>query len=492
MQEYLPYLWLVAAFTGGLLIAYILVQSRLAKAQSELQEIQQKNALNKQSIEQQNQFLAAQLQEVRESLRHSQEDLEDLRREHQNVQQKVAKYEQQISEIPKLQNEKQSWQDKSEATQTELASLKSELQAQQARHEEENKSNEEKLSILQKAESRLQEQFENLANKIFQQKTEKFTESNKAGMDALLTPLKEQIEGFKKQVSDQHIREGQERATLKTEILNLKELNQRITEEAAALTRALKGDNKQQGNWGELVLEKILQDSGLREGHEFETQEHLKDESGKSYQPDVVVHLPQNKDVIIDSKVSLAAYEQYFNESDEDLKAQFLKEHVNSLRTHIKELGKKDYQQLVGVRTLDYVLMFVPIEPAYLTAMEQSPDLVKLAMDNNIMLVSPTNLMVALRTINNIWQYEYQNQNAQSIAKKAGLLYDKFHGFVADMEKLGRSLKGAQDRFDDATRKLSTGPGNLVRKAEEFKKMGVQSSKKLDENLLQKALEDET
>lgn len=386
----------------------------------------------------------------------------------------------QASQINDLKNQLQHWQTRFENSQQQLSEKESQYQSAIAKHEEENKANEEKLALLQQAEQHLQIQFENLANKIFQQKSEKFTETNKAGLDALLAPLKDQIEGFKKQVTDQHIRDGQERASLKTEILNLRDLNTKITQEAAALTKALKGDNKQQGNWGEVVLERILAESGLREGHEFDTQGQFKDANGKAFKPDIIVHLPQEKDVIIDSKVSLNAYEQYFNGADEDIKQRALKEHVQSLRNHIRELGKKDYHKLHGIQSLDYVLMFVPVEPAYLLAIDQAPDLIQQAIEANIMLVSPTNLMVALRTINNIWQYEYQNQNAQIIAEKASNLYDKFHGFVTDMEKLGDNLNTVQKRYDDACKKLYSGRGNLVRRTEEFRTLGVQTSKKLD------------
>lgn len=461
-------------------------QSQSALLQRESEKLQQAQ-LDVQAAEQQHQYVQQQLQSAQSEMSKLQDEVSELRYRNTDLEKDNAKFQEQVSQLPAIKQQSQDWQIRYEKSQSELANIDSKLQAAVARHEEENKANEDKLALLHQAEERLQTQFENLANKIFQQKSEKFTEHNKAGLDALLSPLKEQIEGFKKQVSEQHISEVKERASLKTEISSLKELNMQITQEASALTKALKGDNKQQGNWGEIILERVLDESGLREGHEYHTQEHLKDESGKAFKPDVVVHLPNDKDVIIDSKVSLSAYEQFFNEEDEAQKQIYLKEHVSSLRIHIKELGKKDYQKLLGVNTLDYILMFVPVEPAYLLAMEQEPELIKQAMDANIMLVSPTNLMVALRTINNIWQYEYQNQNAQEIADKAAKLYDKFHGFVTDMEKLGRSINTAQNTYSDAFKKLSTGPGNLVRKTEEFRNLGVQSSKKLDKALLDKS-----
>ena len=388
------------------------------------------------------------------------------------------------AQLDNVRLDAENWQQQWRASQQALSEHKSNAEAQQARLQSTLQANEDKIRLLQEAEQRLIQQFENLANKIFEQKTEKFSAANKQGLDALLTPLKDQIEGFKRQVSDHYVKEGQERASLKTEILTLKQLNQRITEDAAALTKALKGDNKQQGNWGEVVLDRILSQSGLREGHEFHTQSQYRSEEGKAYKPDVIVDLPNDKQVIIDSKVSLSAYERYFNEEDEGQRDVYLREHVTSIRNHIKELGKKDYQKLEGVRTLDYVLMFIPIEPAFLLALDKDPELVKLALDNNIMLVSPTNLLVALRTINNIWQYEYQNQNAQHIAKKAADLYDKFVSFTDDMQGLGRAMDTLSKRYEGAMNKLSEGRGNLVRRAEEFKAMGVQSSKKIDPKLL--------
>ncbi|MEP0356413.1 DNA recombination protein RmuC [Paraglaciecola sp.] len=404
------------------------------------------------------------------------------------TQNRLGQLNQRIQRIPELEIEKNQWQYQYKQANEYASELRIKLEAQAARFEQEQLASTEKLALLETAEKRLQNQFENTANKIFQQKQDSFAESSKAGLDTILSPLKEQIEGFKKQVSDQYVKEGQERASLKTEILGLKELNQQITQDAAALTRALKGDNKAQGSWGEVILERVLKESGLREGHEFETQINLKNEAGKSYQPDVVVHLPGNKDVVVDSKVSLAAYERYFNEQEDEVaRAAHLRDHITSIRSHIKELGKKDYQDLTGIRSLDYVLMFIPIESAFLLAADQAPDLLKLAFDHNIMLVSPTNLLVALRTINNIWQYEYQNQNAQKIASNAAKLYDKFHGFVSDMDKVGKAIDASQRSYDNAMNKLSTGKGNIVRQVEQFRQLGVQTNKNLDGQLLDRS-----
>lgn len=363
-----------------------------------------------------------------------------------------------------------------------LARAQAQNEAQQNRINALLEAHEDKINTMAESEKRLQTQFENLANKIFEEKQNHYTQQTKHNIEAVLAPFKSDLEGFKRQISEQHIREGQERASLKTEILGLKELNQKITAEAAALTNALKGDNKKQGNWGEVVLERILKESGLREGHEFDTQVNATSYDGKRYQPDVVVHLPNDKDVIIDSKVSLAAYERYFNCEDDNERSRYLVQHVASIKGHIKGLGNKDYQALKEIKTLDYVLLFIPIEAAFLLAVEEEPDLVTMALNNNIMLVSPTNLLVALRTINNIWQYEYQNQNAQQIAEQGAKLYDKFVGFITEMEKVGKSLDNAHASYQGAMNKLNNGRGNIVRQVEKLRELGVQPNKKLSEN----------
>ena len=255
-----------------------------------------------------------------------------------------------------------------------VVKLESKCEAQEKRTQALLDAHQEKIADMNAAEQRLQTQFENLANKIFDEKQQRYTQQAKTNIESVLAPFKNQLDAFKQQIADQHIREGQERASLKTEILGLKALNQKITEEAAALTNALKGDNKQQGNWGEVVLERILKESGLREGHEFETQVNIASEQGKRQLPDVVVHLPNDKDVVIDSKVSLTAYERYYNCKDEVEKASYLKQHVTSIKSHVKGLGSKNYQSLKGLKTLDYVLLFIPIESAFMLAIEEEPD----------------------------------------------------------------------------------------------------------------------
>lgn len=469
-----------AATTIGAAITYAIVKQQTSKR---IAEKEQALALLQQSSEQQQDFSDQQIDQLST-------ELLELKRAYEQAQDKLAQMADRAAKYDVIANEYRGVKEQLVASQSDLLELRATHESHLASAQEVERALRDKQQLLEDTEKRLQTQFENLANKIFEQKQHAFNESSQSGLNSVLSPLKDQLEQFKKQINDQHIREGQERASLKTEILGLKALNQKITEEAAALTQALKGDNKQQGNWGEVVLERILKESGLREGHEFHTQVSQRNDEGKLYQPDVVVHLPNDKDVIIDSKVSLSGYESYFNSDNELDRQASLLDHINSLKTHIKGLGAKDYHQLPGIRTLDYVLMFIPIESAFLLAVEEAPDLVNLALNNNILLVSPTNLLVALRTINNIWQYEYQNQNAQVIAERAAKLYDKFANFLLDMERVGKSFDAAQNHFDAALKKLSTGRGSLVTQVEQFKSLGVQPSKQLPDSFT-KALNNE-
>ncbi|MGQ4275550.1 DNA recombination protein RmuC [Pseudidiomarina sp. E22-M8] len=407
-------------------------------------------------------------QQREQQLEHDAERTEQ--RNQQQLQQTQLRHEQLEQQLQQAQQQR--------------SQLQADLAASQSKLESTLKHAEEKQKLLEASEERMKKEFERLAQQIFEQKSERLQQHSKTTLETTLAPFKQQLEAFKKQVESQYTEELKQRASLTQQITSLQDLNKQMATEAEALTKALKGDTKTQGNWGEVVLERILNQSGLREGNEYETQSHHRDEDGKSFKPDVVVHLPNDKDVVIDSKVSLVAYERYFNSDEDHAREAALNEHVNSLRAHIKGLGKKNYQQLESVRTLDYVLMFIPIEPAFLLAVDRDPELIRLALDNNIMLVSPTNLLVALRTVNNIWQYEYQNRNAQQIATDAGKLYDKFVGFIEDMQKIGNSLESARRNYDGAMNKLSTGRGNLIGRVEKFKDMGVQTSKKLDNKLL--------
>jgi DNA recombination protein RmuC len=348
----------------------------------------------------------------------------------------------------------------------------------------------EKLKTLEQAKEQLKQEFQNLANRIFDEKTQRFSEKSKENLGTLLNPLKEQLGDFKRRVEDVYDKETKDRQALYEQIGHLKQLNQQMSEDTINLTNALKGENKTQGNWGEVVLERALEESGLRKGHEFELQVSVSQE-GKRYQPDAIIRLPDGKDIIVDSKVSLKAYEQYCSteEADVTTKQRLLREHLMSMRGHIKGLSDKAYQALDGVGSLDFVLLFIPVEGAFLLALEKEPDLFKEAFDRNIMLVSPSTLMVTLRTIHNIWRYEHQNQNAKEIAKRGGELHDKFVGFVESIDEIGRNLHRTQDAFDTAHKRLTSGRGNLVNQVGMLKKLGADGKKQMDSGLLEKAAE---
>lgn len=386
------------------------------------------------------------------------------------------------------------WRDECELLNNELRSLHSintsleaDLREVTTRLEATQQHAEDKIRQMINSEQRLSEQFENLANRIFEHSNRRVDEQNRQSLNSLLAPLREQLDGFRRQVQDSFGKEAQERHTLAHEIRNLQQLNAQMAQEAVNLTRALKGDNKTQGNWGEVVLTRVLEASGLREGYEYETQVSIENDARSRMQPDVIVRLPQGKDVVIDAKMTLVAYERYFNAEDEYTRESALQEHIASVRNHIRLLGRKDYQQLPGLRTLDYVLMFIPVEPAFLLALDRQPELITEALRNNIMLVSPTTLLVALRTIANLWRYEHQSRNAQQIADRASKLYDKMRLFVDDMSAIGQSLDKAQDNYRQAMKKLSSGRGNVLSQAEAFRNLGVEIKREINPELAEQA-----
>jgi DNA recombination protein RmuC len=375
--------------------------------------------------------------------------------------------------------------------QEQVSRLKSEMAELRTVLEEERKQADEKIALLHEAREELKNQFQNLAQRIFDEKGRTFTELNKNSIEHLINPLRDQIGEFKKRVEDVYDKESRDRAALQTEIHHLKELNQRISKEAVNLTRALKGDSKARGNWGEVILERVLEASGLQKGREYDVQVSLKDASGKRYQPDVIVRLPQGKDVVVDAKVSLKDYETYYSAEDPVEKERALKAHVEAIRTHLRSLAGKSYEALEGVRSLDFVLMFVPVEAAFIAAVERDRELFREAFEQNILVVSPSTLLVTLRTIENIWRNEYQNRNALEIAKKAGALYDKFVGFVEALQEVGQQLDKAKAAYQTASDRLVNGRGNLIRRTEELKTLGVKASKEMPQNLIEMTPEPE-
>ena len=342
----------------------------------------------------------------------------------------------------------------------------------------------EQIALLADAKKTLSSEFENLANRIFDEKQTKFSLQSKEAMEVTLSPLRRDIGDFRKQVETAYEKENAERNKLVGQISELQKQTMQVSADAVSLATALRGDNKAQGNWGEFILEKLLEDSGLTNGREYTTQVALKDETGKRRNPDVIVHLPEGRDIVIDAKVSLVDYERYFHADDEESKKLCLRQHLSSLRAHIKGLSSKDYESLEGVNSLDFVLIFVPIESAFMLALDHDPEMMRDAYNRGIILVSPSTLMVTLRTIKNLWRYADQNRNAQLIADKAGGLYDQFVLYIESLDEVGKHLGKSQEAWDTAHKRLSSGRGNLIRRTEELKKLGAKAKKSLPENML--------
>ena len=342
---------------------------------------------------------------------------------------------------------------------------------------------ESQLKLLQDAKQMLTQEFENLANRIFDEKQTKFSAQSKEALEVSLSPLRRDIGDFRKQVESVYDKENADRNKLVGQISELQKQTMQISADAVSLANALRGDNKAQGNWGEFVLEKLLEDSGLTNGREYDTQVALKDEDGRRRNPDVIIHLPEGRDIVIDAKVSLVDYERYFHAEDEDTKQQCLNQHLASLKAHIRGLSGKDYESLEGVNSLDFVLIFIPVESAFMLALDQAPDMMRDAYDRGIIVVSPSTLMVTLRTIKNLWRYADQNLNAQVIADKAGGLYDQFVLYIEALEDVGRHLDKSREVWDTAHKRLVSGRGNLVRRSEELKKLGAKAKKSIPDNV---------
>ena len=364
------------------------------------------------------------------------------------------------------------------------AKLETSLEMEKSQHTKD-------LSFLNESKEQMGEAFENIANKIFDDKSKKLVDNNKESLSTVLNPLQDKIRQFEKRVEDTYDKESKERFSLAKEIRQLQEMNAQISEDAVNLTNALKGDNKAQGNWGEMILETLLENSGLVKGREYEVQVSLQSTEGGKFQPDVVVHLPESRDIIIDSKVSLKAWDAYCSADDADEKAGFLKQHVQSVRSHVKGLSGKDYQNLAGISTLDYVLLFMPIDAAYSVAIQNDPGLSQYAFEKNIVFVSPTMLLMTLKLAQNLWRLDQQNRNAVEIAEKAGALYDKFVNFVTDLEDVGAKIDSSKKSYDKAHNKLQSGTGNLIRRVEDLKTLGAKTSKKLEHEALATDIEED-
>ncbi|HFB65909.1 MAG TPA: DNA recombination protein RmuC [Aeromonadales bacterium] len=444
----------VLIFIFGFIISYLFV-SRVLKKQ--LNETQKHNI----SLEQNELVLLERLKLAEENI--------------VNVSEQAEKYENRLQQALQIQNQLGA----------DIADLKARLSA-------EKQSSSEKLQLLQQAKEQMNKEFRDLAAQVMEKNSDRFGKQQQENLSNILDPFKEQLGEFRKRVDHVYDIESRDRVSLLKEIEGLKMLNQQITEEASNLTQALKGDRKAQGNWGEVILERVLEASGLQKGREYETQMHLQSHDGNRYLPDVVIHLPENKDIIVDAKVSLSAYERYYAEEDDSLKKNHLKDHIQAIRQHVEKLSDKKYDDLKGINTLDFVIIFIPIEPAYLLAAQEDQNLFSESLARKIIIVSPTTLLATLRIVENVWRFERQNKNAEEIARQAGRLYDKFVGFVGDIDAVGLRLDQAYKSYEEAKNKLVQGKGNLVRSTERLKELGAKTRKQLDENLLENPTKNET
>ena len=455
------------------------LQRRLAREQSEqalLQERLEHAQLGQAGVLAQLDACRAELGEVSEIKVDQQTELAGLRRENELLQQ-----ERQIS-----REAAQSWNQQRERNEAELRRLTAECAALAAELQENRDNQQQRLDDLQGARNELRAQFAELATAIFDEREQRFAETSQQRLGQLLDPLKERIQAFEKRVDESYQQEARERFSLGKELERLQQLNQRLGDEATNLTRALKGQ-KTQGNWGELVLERVLEHAGLEKGREYQTQVSLKGAGGERFQPDVLIRLPGDRQVVVDAKVSLSAYQHYVAAADEAVRQQALKQHLVSLRSHLKGLSGKDYQRLEGLHSLDFVLLFVPIEAAFAAALQAEPDLFQEAFEQQVVIVSPTTLLATLRVIDSLWRQERQGQNAREIAERAGQLYDKFVAFVADLDEMGSRLQQLDKAYASARNKLVEGRGNLVGRVENLKLLGARASKSLPGELLERS-----
>lgn len=436
--------------------------------QQQLMEVNHSISLkSEQSLVQQNR-----LQEAQEQIAILRQEVAALTEKYSDSKTRSAEQQMTIEHLSQQLDKRQQLEDR-------YTQLLGDHHALQAKRDEESKHYQSQLTLIEASKVQLGKEFEQLAHKIFDAKQEQFTRQSKVSLETSINPLREQLQSFREKVEHVYEKEAADRNKLVGQITELQRQTQQIGQDAVNLAKALKGDNKAQGNWGEVILERLLEQSGLTKGREYDTQVNLAGESGQRRNPDVIIRLPENKDIVIDAKVSLVDYERYCSTDDPLEQAAALKGHINSLRGHISQLSVKDYENLDGIRSLDFVFIFVPIEAAFMLALQHDQGLFRDAYDKHIILVSPTTLLATLRTVENIWRYEKQNKNAEKIAKQAGALYDQFVLLLSSMDDVGKHLGKAQEAFDTTQKRLSTGRGNLIRRVEDIKLLGAKTKKQI-------------
>ena len=407
------------------------------------------------------------------------QQIEALRQQLQQYQSRLSAREAQLAVLESKSAELEQLKLTVQAKEQELRQLHADHQSLQAKSVAETNSLEEKLALLKDARQQLNAEFSLLANRIFDDKQQRFSEQSQQTLASSVNPLKEQIEAFRRKVEDAYDKENTERSKLSGQIAELQKQTRQIGEDAINLTNALKGDNKAQGNWGEVILERLLEKSGLQRGREYDVQVALQDEDGRRRNPDVIIRLPEGKDIIIDAKVSLLHYEQYTSATDDASRQQALKSHLASIRSPVQQLSGKSYDKLKGIRSLDFVFLFIPVEAAFLSALQEDQDLFQEAYSRHIILVSPTTLLASLRTVDNIWRYEKQNRNAEEIAQQAGGLYDQFALLIEAFEDIGKQIEKAGAAYKLTHKRLTTGRGNLIRRVEGLRLLGAKTKKQL-------------
>ncbi len=475
---------LCGALAGALATASWMRRRHHAEIDAALSQEAQSTAIEKRLMEERLDVRSRAAEKAEADLSAAQHTLREMADSHQAA---TAKAVHLTSVNTQLAAQLAKAHEESAATRADAELAKVQLAEIRTRLDESEKGFREKEAMFKEASAALKQEFQLLANQIFEQHGQQLRTASTEQLGHVLKPFKEQITDFKRRVEEVYTTDAKDRASLLTEVRNLQEASERVNREAENLTRALKGDTRVQGNWGEVVLERVLTDSGLRRDHEYVVQESYRNEGGELKRPDVIIHLPTDKDVVIDAKVSLGAYEQALAAVDDAAREDAVTRHVQSLRNHVRNLAAQDYDRLEGVRSLDFVLLFVPVEAAFTLAMERDPSIFAEAFEKRLVIVSPTTLMMTLRIIDNVWRYEKQSRNAQEIARRAGALYDKVRVILEDMDQLGRSLGTAKRSYDSAYARLVSGKGNLVRQVEQFRELGADVKKVLPRDLVDAA-----
>lgn len=471
----------LAAFVAGALVAWLIVRRSAFEAGrvSRDVEVSQLSADRDAALESRRRTEQDQTVNARE-LTEARTRIVALSTESAKLAGRLERLTQIEAELATSRADSKHWNEACQRAEQQATALGTRLQEQMHAAQE-------KIALLERVREEFADRFKALAGDLLEEKSKKFTEQNEANLGVLLNPLREQLGDFRKRVDEVYDKESRERGLLKVEIDALKNLNQRISEDAINLTRALKGERHTQGAWGELILERLLEASGLQRGLQYETQSVLRDEEGGRQRPDVVVHLPEKRDLIIDAKVSLNAYERYCSATDDSERAEHLSAHLLSLRTHVKQLSEKRYSDLPGVNSLEFVLMFVPIEAAYIEAVHHDDGLHAFALERQIVIVTTSTLLATLRTVSSLWRFDDRNRNAVEIADRAGKLYDKFVGFIEDLQDAYLKFDAARASLTAAMSKLSTGRGNLVGHVEKLRELGAKAAKTLPADLVEPA-----